>query len=255
VNAAWNIAYNTFRENIRNRIMMVILLFSGALITVSGIVSQWSLNEQAKIVKDFGLAAISVFGLLIAMFVGVRTFYQEIERKTVYMLVSKPVARSQIILGKYAGLAGTVLVNLVILTFCLLGIDYLIEGKLAWEIMPAVALIILEIFLVIAWAVFFSMLTSSVLSSILTFLVYVTGHMAPDIMLYTKLHPEAKINSLLKFLYTIIPNLENFNIKSAVVGHLPLPDNAILYAVLYGTAYTAIVLVLTIMIFSRKDLK
>ena len=255
MNAIWIIAQNTFKENIRNRIMMVILFFSAALITLSGVISHWSLNEQVKIIKDFGLAAISIFGLLIAMFVGVRTFYQEIERKTVYMLVSKPIARSQIILGKYAGLAGTVLMNLGILTVCLLCIDYLIEQKIAWDILPAVALGILEIFLIIACAVFFSMLTSSVLSSILTFLIYVMGHMAPDVMLYTKLHPESAINPLLKIIYAVIPNLENFNIKSAVVGNLSLPDNAIMYAALYGVAYTGIVLILTIVIFSRKDLK
>ena len=255
MNAIWIIAHNTFTENIRNRVMVVILLFSLALITVSGAVSHWSLNEQAKIIKDFGLAAISIFGLLIAMFVGVRTFYQEIERKTIYMLVSKPIARSQIIIGKYAGLAATVFLNLLAVTLCLLAVDYFIEQHFSWAILPAIGLILLETGLIIAWAIFFSTLTSSLLSSILTFLVYIMGHMAPDIMLYVKLHPEAAINPVLKVIFAVIPNLENFNIKSAVVGYMPLPENAVLYAVLYGIAYTGIMLALSALIFRRKDLK
>jgi ABC-type transport system involved in multi-copper enzyme maturation permease subunit len=255
MNALWVIAQNSVQENIRNRIMMVILLFSGALITVAGVVSHWSLNEQAKIIKDFGLAAISIFGLLIAMFVGVRTMHQEIEQKTIYMLVSKPIARWQIILGKYSGLAVTVLMNLSILTVCLLCIDYTIERSIAWKLLPAIGLTMLEIMIVLAWAVFFSMLTTSVLSSILTFVIYIMGHMAPDVMLYTKLHPEAAINPVLKTLFSIIPNLENFNIKSAVVGNLVVPENTVTYAILYGTAYTAVILLLACTIFARKDLK
>jgi ABC-type transport system involved in multi-copper enzyme maturation permease subunit len=255
LSAIWVIAQNTFKENIRNRIMAVILLFAVGLIMLSSLISKWSLNEQVKILQDFGLAAISIFGLLIAMFVGVRTFYQEVERKTIYMLVSKPISRWQIILGKYAGLAGTILLNITAITVTLLCVNYFLEGSVAWRLLPAIGLIALEIFLVISWAIFFSTITSSLLSSVLTFVVYIIGHMAPDIMLYTKLHPDAVINPLMKFLYTVVPNLENFNIKTAVVGYMPLPPNAIEFAVLYGLAYITLMLGLTAIIFEKKDLR
>lgn len=253
--AVWVIARNTFRENMRNRIMGVILLFALALILLSSIISQWSLDQQVKILKDFGLAAISIFGLLMAMFVGVRTFYQEIERKTIYMLASKPMGRWQIILGKFAGLAQTIVVNISAITLTLLVVNYFIEHKIDWMLLPAIFLICLEVLLIITWAIFFSTITSSLLSSILTFAVFVMGHLAPDLMLYTKLHPNSPVNSILRAVHLIVPNLENFNIKTAVVEALPLPPNTLIFAVGYGVAYIVIMLFLSSLIFTRRDLK
>jgi len=255
VTAIWMIAQNTFKENMRNRVMGVILIFAVSLIVLSSIISQWSLDQQVKILKDFGLAAISLFGLLMAMFVGVRTFYQEIEHKTIYMLASKPIGRWQIILGKYAGLAATILLNVFAISTTLFLVNYFVEHAFDWHLLPAILLICLEIFLVIAWAIFFSTVTSSLMSSILTFFIFVMGHLAPDIMLYTKIHPHSSINPVLKVLHAIVPNLENFNIKTAVVEGLPLPPHAVSYAILYGMAYVAVMLMITAFIFEKKDLK
>jgi len=255
LNAIAVIAHNTFRETIRNRIMVNILLFAIGMVLITMVISNWSINQQAKILKDFGLAAISIFGLLIALFVGVRTIFQEIEKHTVYMLVSKPIARWQIILGKYFGLATTIFLNIVAITFCLLVVDYFVEGSIDWGLFKGIFLIILEIYLVIAFAIFFSTFTSPLLSAILTIGIYVIGHLAPSILLYTQLRPNQPGNGILLAVYTILPNLENFNIKTAVVEHLALPPNTMLFAVIYGLSYIAILLILTSFIFNRKDLK
>ncbi len=239
----------------RNRVMIIILIFAIAMVLLTMVVSNWSLNQQAKILKDFGLAAISLFGLLIAMFVGVRTIYQEIERHTIYMLVSKPVSRWQIILGKYLGLVATIFINILAISICLLVIDYFLEHTVDWGLLPGILLIILEINLVIAWAIFFSTFTSSLLSAIMTFVIYVIGHLAPDIHLYTQLHPDKSGNQLLLAIYSIIPNLDNFNIKTAVVDHLALPPGTIQFAIIYGLAYIGLLLFLTSWIFAKKDLK
>lgn len=249
------IARNTFKETVRNRIMANILLFAIGMVLVTLVISNWSLDQQAKILKDFGLAAVSIFGLLIAMFVGVRTIYQEIERHTIYMLVSKPISRWQVILGKYFGLVSTIFLNILAIAICLYVVDFFIEKSVDFALLPGIFLILLEIFLVIAVAIFFSSFTSPLLSAILTLVVFVIGHLAPSIRLYSQLHPGEGGNRVLVALYTLIPNLENFNIKTAVVEHLPLPPGTILHAVIYGISYIGILLLITILIFEKKDLR
>lgn len=253
--AAWVIAKNTFQETIRDRVMYNILLFAIFIIAISLVISSWSLNQQVKLVKDFGLSAMSLFGLLIAIFVGIRLLYQDMERKTIYMLVSKPIRRWQIITGKYAGLALTVLVNLVVMTISLYIVDFLIEHQLDWGLLSGILLIYFEILLVIGWAFLFSSFTSPMLSAALTVLIYIAGHLSPALKLFTQLHPENASNKLLLLLYAILPNLENFNIKTAVVEHLHLPELTVPSALLYGIAYTGILLLLTSIILEKRNFK
>ncbi len=251
----WIIAKNTFRETIRDRVMYNILFFAIFIIGISLIISSWSLNQQVKLVKDFGLAAMSIFGLLIAIFIGIRIIYQDTERRTIYMLVAKPIARWQIILGKYAGLLLTVLVNISVMSASLLLVDFLIESHIDWGLLLAVLLIFFEIMLVIAWALFFSVFTSPMLSAMLTVLIFIIGHLSPALKLFTQLHPENSSNGLLLFLYRILPNLENFNIKAAVVEHLTLPAATVPNAIFYGLAYTTILLIFSAEILERRNLK
>ena len=255
MNAIYVIAQNTFKETIRNRVMANILLFAIGMVFITLVVSNWSLDQQAKILKDFGLSAISIFGLLIALFVGVRTIFQEIEKHTIYMLVSKPISRWQVILGKYAGLVMTILINIMAISFCLLLVNYIVEGSVDWGLLKGIFLIILEILLVIAWAIFFSTFISPLLSAIFTLIIFVIGHLAPSILLYIQLRPDQPGNGILKAIYTVLPNLENFNIKTAVVEHIPLPPDTIMNAVIYGISYIGILLIITSLIFKKKDLK
>ncbi len=251
----WIIAKNTFRETIRDRVMYNILFFAIFIIGISLVISSWSLNQQVKLLKDFGLAAMSIFGLLIAVFIGIRIVYQDTERRTIYMLISKPIGRWQIILGKYTGLLLTVLANILVMAVSLFAADFLIEHHIAWDLSPAILLIFLEIMLIIAWALFFSVFTSPMLSAILTVLIFVIGHLSPALKLFTQLHPENSSNGLLLFLYRVLPNLENFNIKAAVVEHLTLPQGAVTNAILYGVAYISILLVFSAEILERRNLK
>ncbi|HDZ11940.1 MAG TPA: hypothetical protein ENH53_06955, partial [Bacteroidetes bacterium] len=157
--AIWVIAGNTFQETIRDRVMYNILFFAVFIIGISLVIGSWSLNQQVKLVKDFGLAAMSIFGLLIAVFIGIRLIYQDIERKTIYMLVTKPIHRWQIVLGKYTGLLLTVFANIFVMTVSLLVVDLLIEHHVDLGLLPGILLILFEIMLVVAWALFFSSFT------------------------------------------------------------------------------------------------
>ncbi len=248
------IAHNTFRETTRNRVMLTILFFAVGMVVLSLLVSNWSIYQQAKILKDFGLAAISIFGLLIALFVGIQALHQEIEKHTIYMLVSKPIGRWQILVGKYLGLVSTVFVNVAAISVCLLAADRFVEGTVDWGLLKSVLLTFVEINLVLAWAVFFSTIASLFLSALLTVVVFVAGHLAPALWLHLQLHPDTPGRGFLMVLYAIIPNLEEFNIKTAVVEHLALPPGTVGTALLYGLAYIAVLVISASWILERRDL-
>ena len=147
----WAIALNTYKETVRNRIMINILLFAIALILLSMVVGDWSLGHQVKVIKDLGLSSMSIFGLLIAIFIGIRLMSQELEQRTIYIIASKPIHRWEIIAGKFVGLGITLGINVVLMSITLLLVDLIIEGTVDFGLIPASLLIYLEILLIVAF--------------------------------------------------------------------------------------------------------
>jgi ABC-type transport system involved in multi-copper enzyme maturation permease subunit len=207
------IAMNTFKEAIRNRILYVILIFALILIGFSGIVSELTIASKMKIIKNLGFMSINLFGVAIAVFVGVSLVYNELEKKTIYTIVSKPIARWQFLLGKYFGLLLTVWVNVLIMTvFFLATVHYysaapadhgalvtlaISFGKalvnfFSWSLYPATANIMhviavtcLEMAIITAFAVLFSSFSTPTLSMFFTVLTFVAGRLNEDIVRFT----------------------------------------------------------------------
>jgi ABC-type transport system involved in multi-copper enzyme maturation permease subunit len=249
------IALNTFRETIRNRILLNILIFAIALILLSLVVGDWSMGHQVKVIKDFGLSAMSIFGLLIAIFIGIRLMVQELEQKTIYVIASKPVHRWEIVLGKYLGLGLTLALNVLLMSMALWGASFLMEGTIDFSLLPAIFLIYMEIMLIVAFALLFSSFTSPTLSAIFTLVIFITGHLSGFLREYVQLYPDKGLHWLLRLIYYVVPDLENLNLKIAVVENLDRPPHAVLYGFVYGLGYILILLLLTFLVFRRKDLK
>ena len=152
----WALAFNTFRETIRNRILVNILIFAIGLILLSLIVGDWSMGEQVKVIKDFGLSAMSIFGLLIAVFIGIRLMVQEFEQKTIYVIAAKPVHRWEIVVGKYLGLIMTLFINIILMSIALWIVNFIIEGHIDFGLIQAIVLIYIEILLIVAFSIFFA---------------------------------------------------------------------------------------------------
>jgi ABC-type transport system involved in multi-copper enzyme maturation permease subunit len=249
------LSINTFRETIRNRVLLNSLFFALGIILLSLVVGEWSIYQQAKVIKDFGLSAMSIFGLLIAVFIGIRLMVQELEQKTLYNIASKPVHRYEIVLGKYVGLSLTLAVNVAIMASVLLGAVFLMEGRLDLSLAPAILLIYIEIMLIVAFALFYSSFVSPTLAAIFTLITYVMGHLSGFLIEYVRIYPDRGFHWLFKVIYYTVPNLERLNLKIRVVEHLELPPHFALLAFLYGLCYMALLLLITILIFQRKDLK
>lgn len=257
------IARNTFKEAIRDKILYNLLFFALLMIGASLLLATLTVGEQSKIIIDIGLASINIFGVLISVFLGIGLISKEIEKKTIYNIIAKPIPRYQFLIGKYIGLLLTIVVNTAIMGIGLYLV--LIFNELRWgqgfhhvnlDIWKAIYLILIEFMVVTAIALLFSTFSSSsTLSAIFTIAAYIIGHLTKDLkVIGDKLH-----NSLAKwiidFFYYFLPNLDNFNVKGRVVHGLEVPFSHMSLVTLYGVLYLTAMLFLSAMIFQRRDFK
>jgi ABC-type transport system involved in multi-copper enzyme maturation permease subunit len=249
------IALNTFKENLRDKILYNLVFFGLLMIGSSILLSTLTLGEQAKTIQDIGLASINLFGVLIAIFVGIGLVSKELERRTIYTIIAKPLPRYQFLLGRYFGLMLTLLVNTSIMVAGFFLTLLASRVPLGAGLLKAIGLIFVELLVVTAVAVMFSTFTTPTLSATFSVAVYVIGHLTDDLKtLGGKLSSELT-KRFLDLLYYALPNLESFNIKGQAVHGIPVEPSYLLTAVAYGVTYGAGVLLLACVIFQRRDFK
>jgi ABC-type transport system involved in multi-copper enzyme maturation permease subunit len=247
------IALNTFREAMRERILYLLLFFALASLVLSRFMAIITVGDRVKIITDVGLASLSLFGALMAILMGTSLVFKEIDKKTIFTLLAKPIHRHQFLLGKYFGLLLTLAVMLFLMTVIFLIVHLLHAQQFQWTILVAVFYIFLELCLITAVAIFFSCFSTPILSSVFSLAFYLIGHMSWGLeTLIDKMTPGTG-KSAAQILYTFLPDLENFNFKTEVVHHLALPLQTLLFSVFYGFAYTVFVLFLAVLIFRRRD--
>ena len=247
------IAMKTFRESLRDKILYNLLFFALLLIGASVLLADLTIMEHRKIVTDMGLAALNLFGVIIAIFVGIGLVSKEIERRTVYTIMARPISRTQFILGKYLGLAFTLLVNVGVMLFVYLATLWLYGAPIHPSLLQAVQLIFIELLLVTAIALLFSTFSSATLSAILTLALYVIGHLTADLKGIAEKSDNETVKAIMTSLYYICPNLEVLNIKGQAALGVPLASSYQLLVSAYGLAYTAVLLTMACLIFQRRD--
>jgi ABC-type transport system involved in multi-copper enzyme maturation permease subunit len=245
------IALNTFREAIRDRILYLLLAFALLIIVVSRLLSLLTVGNEEKIIKDVGLSAISLFGVLTAVFVGVSLVFKEIERRTVYTLLANPVRRWQFVAGKFCGLLAVLALNVTVMSAALFGL-LLLRGEAPWPLAPAVALILAELAVITAFALLFSSITNPILAALMTLAVYVMGHLSWSLLLL-KAKLEGASALLCDVVFWIMPHLERLNAKAEVVHGLALAPGHVVLALVYGLSYSLVVLALACLAFERKE--
>ena len=246
------VAANTFRETVRERVLYNLVFFA-ILMTLAGLVlRQLSLRQDEKVLKDIGLAAMDLFGTLIAIFIGVGLVSKEIERRSLYPLLVKPLSRGEFFLGKFAGLAFTLLVNLAVMTVGL----YATLLATGWGADPlllaAVYPIFLGLLLVVALAMLFSTLTSSTLASVFTVGVVIAGRFSDVVRNMREVMPGTP-GWLSGILYAVIPNFRNFDFKDRVTYGDPVPPDVLIWVTVYAAAYVVIILGLGLASFRSRD--
>ena len=248
------IAANTYREAIRNRVLYVVLAFAAFFLLACRFLGSISVGQDVRIIKDMGLAAISLFSVLIAILVGTNIVFQEIERRTIYTILSKPVRRTEFVLGKYLGLCATLVTVAGAMSLLFAAQVQWAGGGMSWPLVVAIAMSLLELFVITSVAVLLSSIASPLLSAVFTFCFYVIGHTIRNILALLPYIESVTVRKLLSVLYFVLPNLDDFNVHSEVVHGLPLPWETMGYAAAYGIVYIAAMLTFASMALGRRDL-
>ena len=248
------IAANGFREVIRDRILYVIGFFILLLVLASRILPPIAIGADEKIFLDLGIGAISLLGAIVAIFVGTGLINKEIEKKTVLILVPKPITSAEFILGKHLGLSAVITVLVVVMSVIyfvmmnLLGIDYPLQS-----LSIAIAYILLELALLIAISMTFGVFASSILATLLSFGVYLMGHFTRDLLELGRITENPGIEKITKTLFLILPDLERMNLKNEAVYNLLPSTGELISSLIYGILYIVFLLLITITIFSRRQ--
>ncbi len=257
------IAINTFREAVRNKILYVLLFFAVLIIGSALGLGQLSLTEQVRVTRDVGLGGIALFGVLIALFVGVNLVYKEIDRKTVFALIPKPMHRWEFILGKYLGMVATLAVQVAIMAVVLFAVLLAQGSAVADEgaVVRALTLLFVEIMIVTAVAVLFSSFTTPLLSALFGFGVFIAGRSTPELREIISRAQEPTTRRVLGAVVHVLPDLNLYYVSGSMVdGHAVSVSGPrfvewsyVAMAAGYGAAYIAVLLLAAMLIFSRRD--
>lgn len=249
------LARNTFREGVRDRLFLTIGMFAVAVLAASFIVGPLSLGEQQRITQDLGLALMSVLTFLIAILIGTGIIYKEIERKTVYTVLSKPVSRWKFIVGKFLGLNAIVAVLILGMSAVLMIVDTAVTGSFQAGLLIAIFLIWMELVLLTALSVLMSTLCSPILGAIFTIMLYVAGHTSADLKELAARFGSASVRTLAHVGYYVLPNLEYLNVKSKVIHGVHVDGAYVAFACSYALLYTVVFLTLSILVFERREFR
>jgi len=250
------IAGNAFREAVRDRVLYNLVVFV-LLITGSAVfLGELTGGQEARTIVNLGLSAMLLFGAFISIFVGVSLVSKEIDKRTIYAVFAKPVGRGEFIIGKYLGLCLTLLVNVLIMGIGVsLALVYVGGKGLAFSIWGAIFLIFLELAILTAVAILFSSFSSPALSALLSFFVFLIGHFSRALNELAESMGSNFAKVFFGAIYYVLPNLSNYGfITESAHGTIP-PAPMIFGAILYALVYTGVLLVITILIFSRRNFK
>lgn len=247
------IALNTFKETIRDRVLAVIVLFALLMIVGSLWLGSISLGEEGRVMKDFGLVSVTFFGLVVAAFIAAGLIHKEVEKRTVFVLFSKPVSRAAFIVGKFLGLAITMAAVIEGMGLFLFVVAWVIDGSPTWMLLAAIGLIYVQLLVIVAVTIFFSTLGSAILASVLGICVFIAGQLSTNVLSLTQLGENALTEALSWVVFVLIPNFTAVDVKPAIVGEQTADWASIAMWCFYLTAYVIAVLLLATFVFRRKE--
>ncbi len=252
------VAVNTFRESVRDRVLYNLIFFALLMMAAAVLVGQISIGIERLVIINLGLSAISLLGLVMSVFIGVGLVYKEIEKRTLYSILAKPVRRWEFLAGKYLGLLLTLAINTALMTLglflALLYVDRAIEHADA-HILLAVYFILLEFALVTALALFFSCFSTPILSTLYTLGLYVAGMFASDLRDAGALSSSGAVKAITSVLYYALPNFNNFNVIGATAHGDAIPISLVWQNTAYAAIYILALLLAASAVFSNRNLK
>ena len=253
-----SIALHTFKESVRERVLYNLIVFALLMIGAAILFASISVGVDQIILVNLGLTSISVFGLLMAIFIGIGLVSKEIERRTVYVILSKPVARAEFIVGKYLGLLFTLLVNTSVMTAGFYLALWYQKRSLEWHDLTALAaiyFILLELALVVGLALLFSCLSTPILSAVYTFCLFVIGNLLSDVRWFGEESASAVLRQATALVYYLLPNFSNFNVITQVAHGEAIPGYLLVSNSCYAFLYITVLVSAAILIFEEREFR
>ncbi len=256
------IGLNTFRETMRDKIMYAFMLFAFLISLMAVLLGSLSVGQDLKIIEDIGLAAISLISGIIAVFAGTNLVYKELEKRTVYLIFTKPITGWQFIAGKYLGLATSVLYVVVLMGLFLSGLVWALRPEHALSnlsailglIMPAVGLVYLELLLVLALATFFSTFSSPIMSVLFTLSLWLIGHFGDSLKQLGQMSQNPAFAQFSNFVYFLLPDLAGLTRARSLLMYGRGPGTEVIaFITCYVFAYVVLLLVLASAVTDRRE--
>ncbi len=251
------IASNTFREAVRDRVLYNLIAFALLLSGAAIFVGEISIEIEKLVVINLGLTAVSLFGVVIAIFIGIGLVSKEIDKRTLYTVLSRPVRRWEFIVGKFFGLSGTLVVNTVCMAVGVFAALFYVSHKFTGSdafILVALYFIVLQFLIICSLTLLFSSFSSPLLSAIFSFSLFVIGSFSEDLRGFAGM-----AHGITKWLATavayLVPNFSAFNVISSVAHQYPVAGQLVLHNTLYALFYAATALSGAVLVFERRNLK
>ena len=249
------IAGNTVREAVRSKVLYVLVFFALVMIAAGVVLAALSYVERERILQDIGLASLRLFGAAIAIFVGVGLIHKEVDRRTIFTILSKPVSRTEFLLGKYVGLVLTLWLQVAIMAAGFCAISLLADAPLTLVHAQAIGLAAVELALLVAVATLFSSFTTPMLASLFGAGFYLAGHLTRDLRDLGAQSGAPAVERATAWVHRVLPDLESFNRTLEAVHGVPVAASEIWLPVLYAAGYSAALLAIAVIVFERRDLR
>jgi len=251
----WTISINTVREALRHRVLYVLLAFALTMIAAGLVLSTLSYVERDRILQDLALGALRLFGAAIAIFVGVGLIHKEIDRRTIYTILSKPVSRTEFLLGKYLGLVLTLWLQVAVMGLGFAVVSVVADAPLNAGHAAAVGLAAVELTVIVAIVTLFSAFTTPLLASLYTSGLYLVGHLTRDLRELGGASDSEMVRTSTVWLHRVLPDLEAFNLTIPAVHGLPIGTAEVGMPVVYGFFYVLALLAVAAWILERRDFR
>ena len=253
LSSCWSIAKNTYKEIIRDKILYGVLIVALLVTASSFFLATISLDQDARVLQDFGLASIHLFTLFICIFVATNSLNKDVERRALYLLFSKPISRSQYVLGKYLGFILLLVTTLLILGGLFsLGTFFTDRTIIRGEIITLLYSF-LEISFLTAWAVLFASFTAPLNAALYSIALFIVGHSLVTLKQYVDKVGSHLLQNVMHFFYYVLPNLEKFDVRQAVLYAIHIPLATIIWTLFYWLVYTALILFLSVQVTKQRE--
>jgi len=254
ISVIFGIALNTWKQMVRDRIFYVVLIVACLMLGFSYLLATLTIVESRKILLDFGFSAVSIASGMTAVYLGIVSVAREIEQRTIYTIVSKPISRSQYLLGKFLGSVLVVGATHLLLSLNIAGILWIMGEPAPAGFAACLLLIFLESLVLLGIAFFCSSFASSILAAGVTVAFFLIGRSNSSFQVMAEKGLTASTRSVGKALYYLTPNLERFNIRDIVAYARPFPQEMLWVGLAYAAAYVAVCLAMSCLIIRRRDL-